>query len=85
MPARRPRPAELAVQIARYDRSRPISAVIDGMTMDVVADIRAPDAATLDLYCDRVASAVGRLAVRVFGMGREDGVALAYHLGRACS
>jgi phytoene synthase len=36
-------------------------AVIDGMEMDVLADIRAPDDATLDLYCDRVASAVGRL------------------------
>ncbi|MFO1109266.1 MAG: presqualene diphosphate synthase HpnD [Bradyrhizobium sp.] len=58
-------------------------AIIDGMEMDVPADIRAPDMATLDLYCDRVASAVGRLSVRVFGMGEEDGVALAYHLGRA--
>jgi presqualene diphosphate synthase len=58
-------------------------AVIDGMEMDVVATVRAPDAATLDLYCDRVASAVGRLSVRVFGMGREDGIALAHHLGRA--
>ncbi|MGO4326055.1 presqualene diphosphate synthase HpnD [Cupriavidus sp. 2TAF22] len=58
-------------------------AVIDGMAMDVVGDVRAPDAATLDLYCDRVASAVGRLAVRVFGMERDAGVALAYHLGRA--
>ena len=58
-------------------------AVVDGMEMDVPADIRAPDMATLDLYCDRVASAVGRLSVRVFGMGEEDGVALAHHLGRA--
>ncbi len=58
-------------------------AIIDGMEMDVVADIRAPDLATLDLYCDRVASAVGRLSVRVFGMPREDGIQLAYHLGRA--
>lgn len=58
-------------------------AVIDGMTMDVVQDIRAPDAATLDLYCDRVASAVGRLAVRVFGLEETSGVALAHHLGRA--
>jgi phytoene synthase len=39
--------------------------------------------ATLDLYCDRVASAVGRLSVRVFGLGEEDGIALAHHLGRA--
>ena len=58
-------------------------AVIDGMEMDVVADIRAPDRATLDLYCDRVACAVGRLSVRVFGMEREAGLALAHHLGRA--
>ena len=58
-------------------------AVIDGMEMDVVADIRAPDFATLDLYCDRVASAVGRLSVRVFGMEKEAGLALAHHLGRA--
>jgi presqualene diphosphate synthase len=58
-------------------------AVIDGMEMDVPQDIRAPDMATLDLYCDRVASAVGRLSVRVFGMPEEDGVLLAHHLGRA--
>ncbi len=58
-------------------------AVIAGMEMDVVADIRAPDRATLDLYCDRVACAVGRLSVRVFGMEREAGLALAHHLGRA--
>lgn len=58
-------------------------AIVDGMEMDVPADIRAPDMATLDLYCDRVASAVGRLSVRVFGLGEEDGIALAHHLGRA--
>jgi phytoene synthase len=58
-------------------------AIIDGMAMDVPADIRAPDAATLDLYCDRVASAVGRLSVRVFGLGEQDGLLLAHHLGRA--
>src|SRR5262249_31393897 len=58
-------------------------AVIDGMEMDVVADIRAPDLATLDLYCDRVASAVGRLSVRVFGLASKDGRDLAHHLGRA--
>jgi phytoene synthase len=58
-------------------------AIVDGMEMDVPADIRAPDMATLDLYCDRVASAVGRLSVRVFGMGEEDGIALANHLGLA--
>jgi squalene synthase HpnD len=58
-------------------------AVIDGMEMDVVSTIVAPDLKTLDLYCDRVASAVGRLSVRIFGMEREDGLALSHHLGRA--
>ncbi len=58
-------------------------AIVDGMEMDVPQDIRAPDLATLDLYCDRVASAVGRLSVRVFGLPKEDGIQLAHHLGRA--
>jgi phytoene synthase len=57
--------------------------VIDGMEMDTVEDIRAPGFATLDLYCDRVASAVGRLSVRVFGLDRDTGKLLAHHLGRA--
>jgi hypothetical protein len=35
-------------------------AVIDGMQMDAEQVIVAPDLATLDLYCDRVAAAVGR-------------------------
>ncbi|MDB5370077.1 MAG: squalene synthase HpnD [Roseomonas sp.] len=58
-------------------------AVIDGMDMDVAADLRAPDRATLDLYCDRVASAVGRLSTRVFGMPEAPGLELAHQLGRA--
>jgi squalene synthase HpnD len=58
-------------------------AIVDGMEMDVPQDIRAPDIATLDLYCDRVASAVGRLSVRVFGLPHDDGILLAHHLGRA--
>jgi presqualene diphosphate synthase len=64
-------------------RKEDFLAVIDGMDMDAAEDIRGPDWATLDLYCDRVASAVGRLSVRVFGMGEQDGIALAHHLGRA--
>jgi phytoene synthase len=59
-------------------------AVIDGMLMDAGAEpLCAPPAATLDLYCDRVASAVGRLSVKVFGVPGSDGVLLAHHLGRA--
>ena len=58
-------------------------AVIDGMQMDADEDIRAPDMARLDLYCDRVASAVGRLSVKIFGMDHGPGLELAHHLGRA--
>ncbi len=58
-------------------------AILDGMQMDVDGPIRAPDAPTLDLYCDRVASAVGRLSVRIFGMEDGPGRDLAHHLGRA--
>ena len=74
----------LARAIARFNlRKDDFLAVIDGMEMDAKADIRAPGFDELDLYCDRVASAVGRLSVRVFGMGEDDGRALAHHLGRA--
>jgi phytoene synthase len=74
----------LAEAVHAFDLERKdFHAVIDGMEMDVTSTIRAPDFATLDLYCDRVASAVGRLSVRVFGMERETGLALAHHLGRA--
>jgi phytoene synthase len=70
--------------VRRYGlRREHFDAVIDGMAMDAAGDIRAPEWAVLDLYCDRVASAVGRLSVRIFGFASEPGEALAYHLGRA--
>lgn len=71
--------AALNFDLARAD----FLAVIDGMEMDVTADIRAPMLAELDRYCDCVASAVGRLSVRVFGLDHEPGLLLAHHLGRA--
>lgn len=58
-------------------------AIIDGMEMDVGAPIRAPEMPILDLYCDRVASAVGRLSVRIFGIKGDPGITLAHQLGRA--
>jgi len=64
-------------------RQHDFHAVIDGMEMDAARDIQAPDWPTLDLYCDRVAGAVGRLSVRVFGLAEDDGLRLAHHLGRA--
>ncbi len=58
-------------------------AVIDGMQMDAETTIVAPDLATLDLYCDRVAGAVGRLSVRAFGDASADADEVAKALGRA--
>ena len=74
----------LAPAVARYGlRLEDFLTVLDGMDMDVAEDIVAPDLATLDLYCDRVASAVGRLSIKVFGMDEGPGFELAHHLGRA--
>jgi phytoene synthase len=74
----------LAEPIRAFDLQREdFLSIVDGMEMDARADIRAPDLATLDLYCDRVACAVGRLSVRVFGIPGQDGASLAFHLGRA--
>ena len=78
------RAALVAEPVRRFGlRKADFLAVIDGMQMDADEDIRAPAMAKLDLYCDRVASAVGRLSVRIFGMDDGPGEALAHHLGRA--
>jgi squalene synthase HpnD len=58
-------------------------AIIDGMQMDAETVIVAPDLATLDLYCDRVASAVGRLSVLAFGDSSPAADQVAWALGRA--
>jgi phytoene synthase len=74
----------LAGIVAHYHlRQEDFLAVLDGMAMDVAEDIVAPSLAMLDLYCDRVASAVGRLSIKVFGMEEAPGFELAHHLGRA--
>jgi phytoene synthase len=79
-----PRVRELAEPVRRYGLLKAdFLAVIDGMEMDVDAPIRRPKYDTLDLYCDRVASAVGRLSVKVFGLPDGPGRELAHHLGRA--
>ncbi len=78
------RVAYLREAVVRFHlRQEDFLAVIDGMDMDVAQDICAPSFETLDLYCDCVASAVGRLSIKVFGMDENPGFALAFHLGRA--
>jgi phytoene synthase len=58
-------------------------AVIDGMETDAETIVLAPSEAELDVYCDRVASAVGRLSVRAFGDASPAADTVAHHLGRA--
>ena len=58
-------------------------AVIDGMEMDAHGPVALETMDVLDLYCDRVASAVGRLCVPIFGQPDEKGRLVADHLGRA--
>ncbi|HKM73055.1 MAG TPA: presqualene diphosphate synthase HpnD [Stellaceae bacterium] len=70
--------------VLRYRlRREDFLAVIDGMEMDAREAIRAPDLATLDLYCARVASAVGHLSVHVFGDSGDAAHRVAESLGRA--
>jgi len=64
-------------------RAEDFIAVVDGMEMDAETVIVAPDLAMLDLYCDRVASAVGRLSVRAFGDASPAADRVAHALGRA--
>ncbi len=58
-------------------------AVIDGMQGDCETAMVAPSEAELDLYCDRVAAAVGRLSVRAFGDASAAADQVAWSLGRA--
>ncbi len=81
--AQGPIPRALRSVIASYGvRAADFIAIIDGMEMDAGDPIIAPSLAELDLYCDRVASAVGRLSVRVFGDSSAAADEVAYGLGR---
>jgi len=81
---RRPTSRALIEPIRHYDLERvDFEAVIDGMAMDAAGPIVAPRDAELERYCDRVAAAVGRLCVKIFGAGDGDGREVADHLGRA--
>ncbi|RMF18075.1 MAG: squalene synthase HpnD [Alphaproteobacteria bacterium] len=57
--------------------------VIEGMEMDVEGPPVAPSMEEFDRYLDRVACAVGRLCVKVFGAPADTGRGLAEHQGRA--
>jgi phytoene synthase len=76
--------AALLPAIRRFDlKEGDFQSIIDGMEMDAGTPIVAPDLKTLDLYCDRVASAVGRISVHIFGDASEKAMQVSHHLGRA--
>ena len=82
--AERPITAALLRPVERFDlRKQDFLAVIDGMEMDAAERIRIADMEELHRYCDRVACAVGRLSVRIFGVPQPTGDALASALGQA--
>jgi len=79
-----PLAAALAAPVAAFDLQKPdFLAVIDGCAMDAREEMVRPSAAVLELYCDRVACAVGRLSVRVFGCASPRALEVAGPLGRA--
>jgi phytoene synthase len=74
----------LVEPIHRYGlRRQDFEAILDGMEMDAADRVRIADGEELALYCDRVACAVGRLSVRVFGTEGASGDRLANTLGKA--
>jgi squalene synthase HpnD/squalene synthase HpnC len=80
----RPVTRALVGPVRRYRlRKEDFIAVVDGMEMDARVPWRLMNMAELDLYCDRVASAVGRLSVRAFGAPEAAADRVAASLGRA--
>ncbi len=74
----------LAEAVKTYDlRRADFIAIVAGMEMDAAADINAPPLAELDLYCDRVACAVGRISAKIFGANQDQADRVANALGRA--
>ena len=61
---------------------RDFISIIDGMLMDV-KKIQFPSSNELELYCRRVAVAVGYLSIKIFGLSDPKGKKYAYFLGLA--
>ena len=82
--ARDPIARALIEPIRRFALAREdFLAMIDGMETDARGGLIAPPMAELELYCSRVAGAVGLLSVRIFGAPREGRCELAHALGEA--
>jgi phytoene synthase len=82
--ARDPIARALIEPIRRFDLAREdFLAMIDGMETDARGGLIAPSMADLELYCSRVAGAVGLMSVRIFEAPREGRRELAHALGEA--
>ena len=57
--------------------------IIDGMLMDVKKKIQFPSKTEFEIYCERVAVAVGYLSIKIFGLSGYEGKKYAYSLGMA--
>ena len=81
---RKPTARALLDPVDRFHlRKQDFIALIDGMEMDASENLRGPSMATLELYCARVAGAVGLLSVRVFGAHQARADDVAWSLGQA--
>jgi len=68
---------ELASAMGAYDLPHEeFHALLDGMEADAQPRVRIADDAAFDLYCRRVAGAVGVLSIRIFGVPQAHDFAL---------
>jgi len=82
--AQTPLERTLVTAIERFGlRKADFLAIIEGMLMDAHGPIQRPDFETLTHYCDCVASAVGRLCIRIFGDASDAAKRLASEQGQA--
>ncbi|MAI29280.1 MAG: squalene synthase HpnD [Rickettsiales bacterium] len=75
---------ELKTSIETFNlEKKDFISIIDGMLMDVKKKIQFPSTKELELYCKRVAVAVGYLSIKIFGLNDNKGKQYAYYLGIA--
>ena len=75
---------ELDTSIQNFNlEKKDFISIIDGMLMDVKKKIQFPSTKELELYCQRVAVAVGYLSIKIFGLKDIKGKKYAYSLGMA--
>ena len=83
-PAENPVAVALSPFIRAYDLPKEeFMALIDGMESDLPDDMRAPTLNEVELYCRRVAGAVGVLSVHIFGDTSPAAMQFAVALGEA--